>query len=45
MSRRAIDALETERRDSSLDSAYRIWAMLGVPAELVFPNPHDPRSH
>lgn len=44
VSRQAINALETERHDPSLDLAYRIAATLNVSVELVFPNPHDPRS-
>ncbi len=44
VSRQAINALETERHDPSLDLAYRIAAALGVSVELIFPNPHDARS-
>jgi len=44
VSRQAINALETERHDPSLDLAYRIAAALGVSVELIFPNPHDVRS-
>ena len=44
VSRQAINALETERHDPSLDLAYRIAAAFDVPVELVFPNPHDGRN-
>ena len=40
VSRQAINALETERHDPSLDLAYRIAAAFEVPVEQVFPNPH-----
>jgi putative transcriptional regulator len=40
VSRYAINALETERHDPSLDLALRIAAQFGVPVEGVFPNPH-----
>lgn len=41
VSRQAINALEAERHDPSLDLAYRIAAVFGVTVELVFPNPHE----
>jgi putative transcriptional regulator len=41
VSRQAINALETERHDPSLDLAYRIAGAFEVPVEQVFPNPHD----
>jgi putative transcriptional regulator len=41
VSRQAINALETERHDPSLDLALRIAAVFGTPVELVFPNPHE----
>ena len=41
VSRQAINALETERHDPSLDLAYRIAAAFDLPVEQVFPNPHD----
>jgi putative transcriptional regulator len=41
VSRQAINALETERHDPSLELAYRIAAAFGVPVEQVFPNPHE----
>jgi len=44
VSRQAINALEVERHDPSLDLAYKIAAAFGVPVEQVFPNPHPPRS-
>ena len=44
VSRQAINALETERHDPSLDLAYRIAAAFDVPVEQVFPNPHEKRS-
>lgn len=40
VSRYAINALETERHDPSLDLAYRIAATLSVGVENVFPNPY-----
>ncbi len=40
VSRQAINALETERHDPSLDLAYRIAAAFTVPVEQVFANPH-----
>jgi putative transcriptional regulator len=44
VSRQAINALETERHDPSLDLAYRISAALGLAVEEIFPNPHIDRS-
>lgn len=44
VSRYAINALETERHDPSLDLAYRIAAAMGLNVEQVFPNPHVPNS-
>ena len=41
VSRQAINALETERHDPSLDLAYRIASAFGVTVEQVFPNPHE----
>jgi putative transcriptional regulator len=41
VSRQAINALETERHDPSLDLAFRISAAFAVPVEEVFPNPHE----
>jgi putative transcriptional regulator len=44
VSRQAINALETERHDPSLDLAYRISSAFGLPVEQVFPNPHERNS-
>ena len=44
VSRQAINALETERHDPSLELAYRIAAAFEVPVEQVFPNPYDQRN-
>ena len=41
VSRQAINALETERHDPSLDLAYRISAAFELPVEQIFPNPHE----
>ena len=41
VSRQAINALETERPDPSLDLAYRISAAVELPVARVFPNPHE----
>ena len=40
VSRYAINALETERHDPSLDLAFRIAAAFGLAVEEVFANPH-----
>lgn len=40
VSRYAINALETERHDPSLDLAFRIAAAFGMTVEEVFPNPY-----
>ena len=39
VSRYAINALETERHDPSLELAYRIAAVFDVSVEDIFPNP------
>ena len=44
VSRQAINALETERHDPSLDLAYKIAAAFDLPVEQVFPNPHNQRN-
>jgi putative transcriptional regulator len=44
VSRQAINALEAERHDPSLDLAYRIAVAFGVTVEQVFPNPHHQRT-
>jgi putative transcriptional regulator len=41
VSRQAINALETERHDPSLDLAYRVAAAFALPVEQIFPNPHQ----
>lgn len=40
VSRQAINALETEKHDPSLDLAYRISAVFDEPVEAIFTNPH-----
>lgn len=40
VSRQAIIALEGEKHDPSLDLAYRIAVIFGVPVEDIFANPH-----
>jgi len=40
VSRQAINALETEKHDPSLDLAYRIAAEFGVGVEKVFVSPY-----
>ncbi len=40
VSRQAVNALETERHDPSLDLAYRIAALFRRPLEDIFENPH-----
>lgn len=40
VSRQAINALETEKHDPSLDLAYRIAALFEQPVEDIFENPH-----
>lgn len=40
VSRYAINALETERHDPSLDLAFRIASAFGVTVEDIFTNPH-----
>lgn len=42
-SRQAVNALETERHDPSLDLAYKIAAAFALPVEQIFPNPHEQR--
>ncbi|HEY0147642.1 MAG TPA: helix-turn-helix transcriptional regulator [Allosphingosinicella sp.] len=44
VSRQAINAIEAERHDPSLDLAYKIAAAFGVTVEHVFPNPHQQRT-
>lgn len=40
VSRQAVNALETEKHDPSLDLAYRIASVFGQPVESIFENPH-----
>ena len=40
VSRQAVNALETEKHDPSLDLAYRIAAAFGLTVEEIFDNPH-----
>ena len=40
VSRQAVNALETEKHDPSLDLAYRIAVLFARPVEEVFDNPH-----
>jgi len=40
VSRQAINALETEKHDPSLDLAYRIAGEFGVAVEKVFVSPY-----
>lgn len=40
VSRQAVNALETEKHDPSLDLAYRIAAVFQRPVEDIFDNPH-----
>lgn len=40
VSRQAVNALETEKHDPSLDLAYRIAALFARPVEDIFDNPH-----
>lgn len=40
VSRQAINALETEKHDPSLDLAYRIARLFERPVEDIFENPH-----
>jgi putative transcriptional regulator len=41
VSRQAVNALETEKHDPSLDLAYRIAALFGKSVEGVFGNPYE----
>ena len=40
VSRQAVNALETEKHDPSLDLAYRIAALFERAVEEIFDNPH-----
>lgn len=44
VSRQAIIAIESDKHDPSLDLAFRISALFGLPVEQVFENPHALRS-
>lgn len=44
VSRYAINALETERHDPSLDLAFRVAGAFGLAVEEVFSNPHAVKS-
>jgi len=41
VSRQAVNALETEKHDPSLDLAYRIAVLCARPVEDIFENPHS----
>ncbi len=45
VSRQAVNALETEKHDPSLDLAYRIAVLFSQPVEDIFENPHNWRPH
>ena len=40
VSRQAVNALEVEKHDPSLDLAYRISVVFGKPVEGIFENPY-----
>lgn len=40
VSRQAVNAIETEKHDPSLDLAFRISALFEKPVEDIFDNPH-----
>ncbi len=40
VSRQAINALETEKHDPSLDLAFRLATIFGTTVETLFDNPH-----
>jgi putative transcriptional regulator len=40
VSRQAVNALETEKHDPSLDLAFRIASLFRQPVEEIFPNPY-----
>ena len=42
VSRQAINALETGKHSPSLDLAFRLAGVFGLPVEDVFVNPHRP---
>jgi putative transcriptional regulator len=40
VSRQAVNAVETEKHDPSLDLAFRIAVLFARPVEEIFDNPH-----
>ena len=40
VSRQAVNAIETEKHDPSLDLAYRIAVIFGLAVEAIFENEH-----
>lgn len=42
VSRQAVNALESDKHDPSLDLAYRIAVLFEEPVEAIFDNPHRP---
>jgi len=44
VSRQAVNALEVEKHDPSLDLAYRISVVFDRPIEDIFENPHRQQS-
>ena len=40
VSRQAVIALETDKHSPSLDLAYKISAVFGLPVEAIFQNPY-----
>ncbi|KAF7598325.1 MAG: transcriptional regulator [Candidatus Dactylopiibacterium carminicum] len=40
VSRQAVNAIETEKHDPSLELAFRISALFELPVEDIFRNPH-----
>jgi putative transcriptional regulator len=42
VSRQAVNAVETEKHDPSLDLAFRISLVFERPVEAIFENPHRP---
>lgn len=40
VSRQAVNAVETEKHDPSLDLAFRISTLFQRPVEAIFDNPH-----
>ncbi len=40
VSRQAVNAIETEKHDPSLDLAFRIASVFGQSVEQIFDNPH-----